>query len=166
MRDAFGDVIPEKITVQQYRRIVSDKQSKTAFGWFEKDGKMIFMRSSWELNYAHYLNWLVTLKQIAGWKYESAVFWFEKIRRGVRSFKPDFEVTLLNGGTEFHEVKGWMDDKSRTKLKRMRIYHPSVKIVLIDQKRYKVIASQSAMVPGWGKWITEKPKKESNQSPI
>ena len=73
------------------------------------------------------------------WKYESKTFWFEAIRRGVRSYKPDFEVELNNGDIEYHEVKGWMDAKSKTKLKRMKKYYPEITMVLIDKKPYMEI---------------------------
>lgn len=133
----------------------------TVQGWFEKDGKLIFMRSSWELNYAHYLNFLIKCNEIVSWEYEVDTFWFEKIKRGVRSYKPDFKVLLPNGSIEYHEVKGRMDDKSGTKLKRMAKYHPEIKIVLIDAKRYAAIKNKSILINGWGVWITENPNKEA-----
>ena len=37
---------------------------------------------------------------------------------------------------EFWEVKGYMDSKSKTKLKRMAKYYPDVKLVLIDSTYY------------------------------
>jgi hypothetical protein len=54
---------------------------------------------------------------------------------------PDFRVTLNDGSIEYHEVKGWMDDRSQTKLNRMAKYYPNVKMVLIDGKRYRGIES-------------------------
>lgn len=146
------------MTKWQSQRDASDNYTRTKYGWFEKDGKFIFMRSSWELNYAHYLNFLIKHKQIAEWEYEVDTFWFEAIKRGVRSYKPDFKVHLLNGEIEYHEVKGWMDSKSETKLKRMKLYHPSVKIVLVGEAQYKAIKKQAPLITGWGTWITEKPK--------
>ena len=49
------------------------------------------------------------------------------------------KVTGLDDSEEYHEVKGWMDDKSITKLKRMRIYHPDVRIKLVEKKEYMEI---------------------------
>lgn len=129
-------------------------------GYFNKDGRMLYMRSSWELNYAHYLNFLVQHKHIVCWEYEVDTFWFEAIKRGVRSYKPDFKVCEPNGDIVYHEVKGYMDSKSATKLKRMAKYHPGVKIRLIGSKEYKAIKKQAAIIPGWGKWETEKPGKD------
>lgn len=110
----------------------------------------LYVRSSWEANYARYLNWLVALGEIAGWEYESVSFCFEAIKRGTRSYTPDFTVHLNDGRVEYHEVKGWMDAKSRTKLKRMAKYHPDVKVVLIDAEAYKAIErSIRSFIPNW-----------------
>ena len=125
-------------------------------GYFLKDGKYIFMRSSWELNYAHYLNFLIQQKEIISWEYEADTFWFDKIKRGVRSYKPDFKVFNPNGTITYHEVKGWMDDKSATKLKRMAKYHPKVDIKLIGSKEYKAISKWSGVIKGWGTFIDKK----------
>lgn len=115
------------------------KTNKSRQGDYDINGKPIFFRSLWEANYALYLDFLISCKQIVSWKFESKTFWFESIKRGVRSYKPDFEVKNNNGRICFHEVKGWMDAKSKTKLKRMAKYYPDVKMVLIEQKQYKEI---------------------------
>lgn len=108
-------------------------------GWYEIAGAKFYFRSSWEYNYALILEKRLALKIITKWEYEPDTFWFEAIRRGTRSYTPDFKVFWPDGAIEYHEVKGWMDDRSKTKLKRMKKYHPSVKIVLIDSKAYKSI---------------------------
>lgn len=104
-----------------------------------RDDIGFYVRSSWEANYARYLNYLIEKKEIIRYEYEPETFWFETIKRGVRSYLPDFKVYKNDGSIEYHEVKGWMDDKSKTKLKRMAKYHPQIKIVLIDQKAYNEI---------------------------
>ena len=58
--------------------------------------------------------------EILKWEYEPETFWFEKIKRGVRTYTPDFKVTEKDGSIIFHEVKGYMDARSKTKLKRMK----------------------------------------------
>lgn len=109
----------------------------------------LFVRSGWEANYARYLNWLKERGDITSWRYEPKTFWFDAIKRGVRSYKPDFSV-VENGKEYFVEVKGWMDDKSKTKLKRMRKYHPDVDIRLVGQKQYKEIADKlGRVIPHW-----------------
>ena len=89
---------------------------------------------------------------IVSWEHEPVTFWFEKIKRGVRSYKPDFRIVEEGKEPYFIEVKGWMDPQSKTKLKRMRIYHPGVIVDVIDSKRYAVIKRQlQNVVAGWEK---------------
>lgn len=119
-------------------------------GWRTVGATRAYFRSRWEANYARVLEWLVSRGQIAKWEHEAETFWFDKIRRGSVSYLPDFRVTNIDGTIEFHEVKGWMDARSKTKLKRMAKYHPSVKLVLIDSKQYKAISKTlGAAVPEW-----------------
>lgn len=93
-----------------------------------------FFRSRSEANYARYLNLLQKQGQILGWEYEPHTFQFESIKRGTRDYTPDFKVYLPNGKHEWHEVKGWMDQKSRTRLKRMSKFFPDEKVVVISSK--------------------------------
>lgn len=106
-------------------------------GWRIIGGIKKYYRSRWEANYARYLEFLKEHNEIKSWKHESKTFWFEKIKRGCRSYLPDFEVILNNESIEYHEVKGWMDDKSKTKLKRMKIYYPEIKLKLIDSEWFR-----------------------------
>jgi len=119
-------------------------------GWREFGGKKYYYRSRWEANYGRYLEFLKSKGQIKEWEHEPEVFWFEKIMRGCRSYLPDFRVTENNGSIVYHEVKGWMDSKSKTKINRMRIYHPKVKLIVIDSKAYRALSSQvNTLVPDW-----------------
>jgi hypothetical protein len=104
--------------------------------WREIGGTRKFYRSKWEANYARYLEWLKQKGEIKDWLHEPETFWFDGIKRGVVSYLPDFKVIENNGAIVFHEVKGWMDPKSKTKIKRMRIYHPKVKLIVIGSKAY------------------------------
>lgn len=108
-------------------------------------------RSSWEANWGRYLNWLVDRGEIAGWSYEPKEFWFLQIKRGVRSYKPDFLILPTDGSEPFYqELKGYLDARSKTKLKRMRIYHPTVRVDLVDAAQYKAIARTVAgLIPNW-----------------
>lgn len=119
-------------------------------GWREVGGQRCYFRSRWEANYARYLQFLLEKNQITKWEHEPETFWFEKIKRGCRSYLPDFRVTEPNGSIVYHEVKGWMDDRSKTKIKRMGIYHPTVRLIVIDAKPYKEIQKKlSSLLPGW-----------------
>lgn len=106
-------------------------------GWRLIGGKRKYFRSRWEANYARYLEFLKCQNQIKDWDHEPKVFWFEGIKRGCVSYLPDYAVTLKDGTIEYHEVKGWMDDRSKTKIKRMGIYFPKVVLKIIDGKWFK-----------------------------
>ena len=119
-------------------------------GWREFGGKRNFYRSRWEANYARYLQWLKEAGHISEWAHEPETFWFEGIKRGVRSYKPDFRVWEVDGSSALHEVKGWMDSRSRTCLRRMAKYHPNEKLVLIDGPQYRSIRKKvMRLIDGW-----------------
>jgi len=118
-------------------------------GWREIGGVRIYARSRWEANYARYLEFLRDHGEIAKWEHEPETFWFEKIKRGVRSYLPDFRVTFKDGRVEFHEVKGWMDARSQTKLKRMKKYHPAVVVRVIDADWFRANRNVRKIVEGW-----------------
>lgn len=118
--------------------------------WVEAGGKRFFARSTWEANYGLFLEFEKQNGIISEWEHEPETFWFKGIKRGCLSYLPDFKVTNTDGSVEYHEVKGWMDNKSKTKIRRMKKYHPSVSLIVIDGARYKSIArTASSLVPGW-----------------
>lgn len=96
----------------------------------------VFFRSKWEANYALYLDFLIKQNQILSWEYETDKFVFDKIKFGTRSYTPDFKITNSGGSIEYHEIKGYMDSRSKTKLKRMSKYYPNIKLVLVERKTY------------------------------
>lgn len=109
----------------------------------------IYVRSSYEANYCRFLKWLVSNGVIKSWEYEPDEFEFP-IKRGTRFYKPDFKITNNDGSIEYHEVKGWMDPKSKTQLKRMAKYYTDVKIVVIDADAYRAIARDvKGFLAGW-----------------
>jgi len=116
--------------------------SRTTKGWREIGDKKYYFRSKWEMNIAYYLEWLRTHGEILYWEYEPKTFWFEQIRRGTRSYLPDFFVREKNGSEYYIEVKGWMDQKSRTKMARMKKYYPNVEVRLYDEDTYKTLKKQ------------------------
>lgn len=69
-----------------------------------------YFRSSWEANYARYLNLMGVL-----WEYEPETFYFENIKRGTLSYTPDFYLPTED---RWVEVKGWLTKKATTALKR------------------------------------------------
>lgn len=131
--------------------LVNMRQKQTwKADWREIGGKRKYFRSRWEANYARYLEFLKTQKQILDWDHEPEVFWFEGIKRGCVSYLPDFKVTELNGSFTYHEVKGWMDDRSKTKIRRMGIYHPGVILRIIDAAWFKKNnRTLTSIIYGW-----------------
>lgn len=108
-----------------------------------------YFRSTWEANYARWLRFLVDQRQIKGWSYEPKTFEFP-VKRGNRSYKPDFLVLDNDETRTWHEVKGWMDDSSRVKLERFARYFPTERLIVVDAAMYKGIAAQARhVVPNW-----------------
>lgn len=109
-----------------------------------------YFRSMWEANWARYLNWMKSRGEVKAWQYEVDTFEFLGIKRGSRFYTPDFKVFENNGCIVYHEVKGWMDPQSATKLKRMASYFPEVKIVLIQRNEYYAVKNGlSRIIPNW-----------------
>lgn len=108
-----------------------------------------YFRSAWEANYARYLNWLVGQRVIAAWEYEPQTFVFHGVSRGVLSYTPDFKVTDFDGSYEWHEIKGWMDDKSKAKLKRMAKFYPNEIVIVIGHDEYRAISKWAPLIGGW-----------------
>jgi hypothetical protein len=121
VRDRLNLKVP---THKQFWAIVGDKQP-------------IYFRSSWEFYYSLFLEKLRQENKILDWKHEPKCFWFEGIKRGVRSYLPDFCITHIDGSEEWSEVKGFLDSKSQTKMKRMAKYHPDVNIRLVGSEWFK-----------------------------
>lgn len=133
-----------------YKSQNADTSHSRAKGGRREDLDNRYFRSGWEANYARYLNWLVSLREIKDWEYEVDTFHFRKIKRGVMFYTPDFKITNNDDSIEYHEIKGWMDPGSATKLKRMSKYYPNIKVILIDREAYKGLARDVRnLIPEW-----------------
>lgn len=119
--------IPKRIKTYTYR-------PRSVGGWREIGGVKKYFRSKYEANFARYLEWLKEMNHIQGWEFEPKTFWFLEIKRGVRSYLPDFKVTLNDGSHTWVEIKGYMDPKSVTKLKRFRKYYAEEVINVHDKE--------------------------------
>jgi uncharacterized protein DUF1064 len=109
-----------------------------------------FFRSAWEANWARYLNFLQERGEIISWSYEPKEYCFPGPYRRNGYYTPDFRVVERSGRVIHHEVKGWMDVDSRTKLDRMRKHFPAVTIEVIDRKRYSAVKKAlSSILPHW-----------------
>lgn len=123
--------------IKRIHENLADQKAHYKQEWKQVGDKRIFARSKWEYKYAVYLQTLKESGDIKDWEHEPEEFWFDKIKRGVRSYKPDFRVIHKNDATEYVEVKGYMDAKSKTKIKRMKIYHPQIKLRVVDGEWFK-----------------------------
>jgi len=85
-------------------------------GGKREDLDNVYFRSSTEANQARYFKFLKIKFQ-----YEQKTFLFPGIRKGTVSYTPDF---YLPSEDRWVEVKGFMDPKSKTKLKRFKKYYP------------------------------------------
>ena len=114
-----------------------------ARGGKREDLNNIYFRSSWEANLARYYNYVGV-----EWQFEPKTFIFEGIRKGSVSYTPDF---YLPKEDKWIEVKGWMDDKSKTKLNRFKKYYPEEynKLELIQSKEYKSISKLAPFIKEW-----------------
>jgi len=109
----------------------------------------LYVRSIWEANWARYLAWQVKHGLIARWEYEPDTFEFP-VKRGSKFYTPDFKVTETDGTVIYHEVKGYMDQASATKLKRMATHYPTIRIRVIDRDVYEIVKRQvGRMIPHW-----------------
>jgi len=74
------------------------------------------LRSNWEANFARILN-----AYEIQFEFEPKVFTFP-IKRGTKGYTPDF---YFSNTEEWVEIKGYLDDKSKIKLKRFKRYYPA-----------------------------------------
>lgn len=113
------------------------KSYSSCQGWRVVAGRRIFFRSSWEVKFACYLQFLKEKKIISEWEHEPKTFWFDAIKRGTRSYLPDFKITRPDGTHYWVEVKGYMDAKSKTKIKRFQKYYPEEELHVVDSTWFK-----------------------------
>lgn len=118
--------------------------------WREIGGKRIFARSKWEANYGYYLQWQKEKEYIKDWAHEPHIFRFEGLTKGVTTYKPDFRVDYTDGSREWVEVKGYMDTKSSTKIKRFKKYFPDEVLKVVDAKWFKKNNEKmKIIIKGW-----------------
>lgn len=124
-------------TLNVVKRKIKGREFKSHQGWREIDGRKIYFRSNWEFKFAKWLQRLKEFNAIQDWEHEPQTFWFDAIKRGTRSYLPDFKVTSSDGTHYWVEVKGYMDAKSKTKIKRFNKYYPNESLVIADSKWFK-----------------------------
>jgi hypothetical protein len=129
---------------------LKDGKSTWKQEWAEIGGKRCFFRSRWEYRYALYLELMKQNKYVVEWEHEPKVFYFEGIKRGTTNYKPDFKVTFPSGKEEWFEIKGYMDAKSKTKIKRMAKYYPDLVLRVIDKTWFSENSKKlKAIIKNW-----------------
>ena len=89
------------------------------------------LKSDAEYSFALLLDAIKECGRIVSWQYEPKTFWFDNIKRGTVSYKPDFLATWDNGNETWYEVKrGRVTQKDITKWRRMSLNYPDVLLVL------------------------------------
>lgn len=91
--------------------------------YLSKSGKEWFMRSSWEIQYAIYLDGLKL-----NWVYEK-----RKFKTEFGWYYPDFYIENLD---EYHEVKGYLSDIAKQKLRSFKSLYPQEKLKIIDKSNF------------------------------
>lgn len=96
-----------------------------------------FFRSTWEANYARYLNHL-GIK----WKYEAITYQLGDNK----TYTPDF---LLDDGS-LVEIKGWLTKKGAEKINLFKLIYPHVILNIVDRTPYNAIKAQyQYIIPNW-----------------
>ena len=93
-----------------------------------------------------------------GWEYESKRFYFSESINGVVSYQPDFYLPKYD---KWIEVKGWMDEKSKNRLKLFKEQYPVEysKLILIDEKFYNELRDELSLdIDNWEYSKNEKKK--------
>jgi hypothetical protein len=94
------------------------------------------LKSDAEYSFALLLDVLVETGEVVEWEYEPKDFWYEGIRRGTASYRPDFRVFWkAEDCNTWYEVKQRggrsITPKDVTKWKRFAARYPEEKLVLV-----------------------------------
>jgi len=110
-----NDYVDARILEEETKKTTSTKGNaykNTKSGYRPDLG--LNLRSNWEANFARILN-----AYKINFDFEPVVFSFP-IKKGTKGYTPDF---YIEKSTEWVELKGYLDDKSKIKLKRFKRYY-------------------------------------------
>ena len=115
----------------------------------EINGRSVYFKSQVEVRFAGILQRLKEIGAIIDWQYEPKDFWFNDIRRGTCSYRPDFHAVWANPdyGEQWYECKSTngLRQKDLTKFKRMAKRYPEIKLVLVLPHEPSTGSSKSAI---------------------
>jgi transposase len=127
-----GDEIADKYNVGRgviyYCLRKYNVKTRTGWGrfktekWVDKKDRVFVFKSDWELKYANYLD-----EQELDWEYEPTKF----ILKECRFYTPDFQVVNYYGEVEYHEVKGWLDEATTSRLFEFVREYPKIVLRII-----------------------------------
>lgn len=92
--------------------------------WTDARGRTWTFKSRWELAYAQHLD----ARDLA-WDYEGRKFGL----RECSCYTPDFAVEV-GGVEEYHEVKGWLDDRTIARMQEFARTYPARHLVLVGPR--------------------------------
>lgn len=142
-----------QVEPQQRHIVIAGGYRSHVSGWRTIGSKRHFFRSHWEINYAHYLEWLKGNKSIHEWMYEPTLFRFptDKYKAAPFYYKPDFKVYSSKTKYRWYEVKGVLNPKSKKKIKRFEKHFPEEgKIIIVGPEFFKEGNKKFRnLVPGW-----------------
>lgn len=153
-RRSLSDALKGKTKSVEHRKKLSEAKqgSKNAnFGkkrkhgyrcWYTcPNGKIVSMRSKWEVWYAEYLR-----EHGVDFQYECFTFVLEN----GRAYTPDF---FLPYSDEFIEVKGWLTPEHRDRIDNFRKLYPEKKLIIVNREYLENLGIDLRR-----KWINNKPK--------
>ena len=112
------------------------KQYHSKGDWYIcNDGSKVWMRSSWEIKLAKYLD-----DKKTEWLYEPKVFPIEYVYNEEKkegTYKPDFFLIKEN---KYIEVKGWWRDDALDKYTAFLEQYPKIKIELYNREKFKELS--------------------------
>lgn len=116
-------------------------------------------KSKSEYRYACYLEFLRLNGDILEWLYEPQEFTWQNQAGNKVKYKPDFKVVekigvapsgMIEARRSWHEVKGYMDKRSKAKLKGFAKHYPDEKLILVDAPWFRRNSPKlKGLVKGW-----------------
>lgn len=110
-RNPKGTIGTEKLTNKKTTKGSAYAHTKTGY----RPDLDLVVRSGWESDVLRILK-----SYDIKYEFEPRVFTFP-VKRGAKSYLPDIYLPDFD---QYIEVKGWLDDKSRTKLRRFKRHYP------------------------------------------
>lgn len=108
------DSVDVEIVEQESKSTKGNAYKHTKSGYRKDLG--LNLRSNWEANFARILKCYKVV-----FEFEPKVFTFP-VKRGTKGYTPDFYFPNFD---EWVEIKGYLDDKSKIKIKRFKRYYPA-----------------------------------------